>query len=248
MRLCGCAPLLVVGLLLGCRDPGPKPLVVLAASSLTDAFAELEQELEAERPGLDVVVSTAGSQALRLQIEQGAEADVFASANAEHIDALHAAGLVEQPIAFAENALVVAVPDDNPAAIERFEDLPKAQRIVLGGETVPVGKYTQELLDRADDDFAARVLAHVVSREANVRLVVAKVELGEADAAVVYRSDVASSRDVKAIPIPDTLAPTAAYFVAPLRRAKDPELARAVVGHLLSERGQALLQRHGFGR
>jgi molybdate transport system substrate-binding protein len=247
MRLAKCIVFLCAALLCGCKDSGQKQLVIFAASSLTDAFAELERELESEQPALDVVVSTGGSQALRVQIEQGAAADVFASANAEHIDALHEAGLVAAPVAFTKNALVVVVPHDNPARIEAFEDLPRAQRIVLGGDTVPVGKYTQELLGRTDDAFETVVLDHVVSREANVRLVVAKVELGEADAAIVYRSDVAASRDVKAIAIPDTLAPTAEYFVAPLQRSTNPELARAVVDRLVSERGQALLQRHGFG-
>ena len=247
MRLSKRILFLCAALLCGCKDSGQEQLVVLAASSLTDAFAELERELEAEQPGLDVVVSTGGSQALRVQIEQGAAADVFASANTEHIDALHEEGLVATPVAFTTNALVVAVPDDNPARIEAFEDLPRAERIVLGGDTVPVGNYTQELLARTDDAFEKRVLEHVVSREANVRLVVAKVELGEADAAIVYRSDIVASRDVKAIPIPDALAPTAEYFVAPLDRAANPELARAVVDRLVSERGQALLRRHGFG-
>lgn len=234
-------------MLSGCSRSDGKPLVVFAASSLTDAFAEIEREFEADHAGVDIVLSTAGSQALRLQLEQGAAADVFASANAEHIDALHEGAIVEKPIAFTHNALVIAVPSDNPAGIASFADLPKAERIVLGGESVPVGIYTQELLDRAGKDVADRVLARVVSREANVRLVVAKVELGEADAAIVYRSDVAASRDVKSIAIPDALSPSVEYFVAPTSKAAQPELARAFVDHLTSEPGRATLSRHGFG-
>ena len=239
--------MLVVALLAACKSAESKPLVVFAASSLTEAFADIEREFEADHAGVDVVISTAGSQALRLQLEQGAAADVFASANAEHIDALHESGIVEKPTAFTSNALVIAVPSDNPAGIASFADLPKAERIVLGGESVPVGIYTQELLERADDDLAASVLARVVSREANVRLVVAKVELGEADAAIVYRSDIAAARDVHSIAIPEELSPTVEYFVAAIRTAAQPELARAFVDHLGSERGRTTLSRHGFG-
>jgi molybdate transport system substrate-binding protein len=241
------ATALVVGLLVACKSAESKPLVVFAASSLTDAFAEIEREFEADHAGVDVVVSTAGSQALRLQLEQGAAADVFASANAEHIDALHESSIVQRPIAFTRNALVIAVPSDNPAGIESFADLPQAERIVLGGESVPVGIYTKQLLDRAGKDVADRVLAHVVSREANVRLVVAKVELGEADAAIVYRSDIAAARDVKSIAIPDALSPSVEYFVAPIVEAAQPQLSGAFVDHLTSEHGRATLSHHGFG-
>jgi molybdate transport system substrate-binding protein len=248
------AALLAVSVLAlpACSRSDAKPVTVFAASSLTEAFVDLEREFEADHPGVDVVVSTAGSQALRLQLEQGAEADVFASANAEHIEALHEAGIAEAPVAFTTNTLVVAVPSDNPAKLTAFADLPAAQKIVLGGDTVPVGKYTNELLDRADaklgGDFERRVLDRVVSREANVRLLVAKVELGEADAAIVYRSDITAARDVESIPIPDELAPAVEYFVAPLARSRAPELARALTDHLASDRGQATLARHGFGR
>jgi molybdate transport system substrate-binding protein len=245
MRRLGTA--LSIGLLAACKSAESRPLVVFAASSLTDAFAEIERELEADHPGVDVVVSTAGSQALRLQLEQGAAADVFASANAGHIDALHEAALVETPIAFTRNTLVIAVPRDNPAGIATFADLPKAERIVLGGESVPVGMYTQALLDRAGKDVADRVLARVVSREANVRLAVAKVELGEADAAIVYRSDIAAARDVKSIAIPDELSPSVEYFVAPTSKPAEPDLAGLFVDHLTSERGRTTLARHGFG-
>jgi molybdate transport system substrate-binding protein len=235
-------------LLVACSSQDEQPLVVFAASSLADAFAELERDFEAEHPDVDVAISTAGSQALRVQIEQGAAADVFASANVEHIEALHAANLVEAPVAFAAGALVVAVPDDNPAGIETFADLPHARRIVLGGETVPVGAYTQKLLERTGEDFAGRVLARVVSREPNVRLVVAKVELGEADAAIVYRSDVRAQSRAKAIAIPHALQPAIDYLVAPVGRSAQPQLAQAFLDHLASERGRATLTRHGFHR
>lgn len=243
--------LLATLLAVGCKSGGDgRTLTVFAASSLTDAFVDIERDFEAEHP-VDVVVSTGGSQALRLQIEQGATADVFASANAEHIVALHEQGLVEKPIVFTTNALVVALPSDNPAGIESFWDLPKAEKIVLGGDKVPVGTYSEELLERADTelggDFRTRVHDHVVSREANVRLVVAKVELGEADAAVVYRSDITAARDVKAVPIPDDLSPAVEYLVAPVSASQLPQRGKEFSDYLASERGQATLAAHGFG-
>jgi molybdate transport system substrate-binding protein len=245
--------LLAAALLVGCKDStaSEQPLVVFAASSLTDAFAEIERDFESEHSGVDLQTSSAGSQALRVQLEHGAPADVFASANAAHIEALHDAAIVGEPVAFTTNTLVLAVPSGNPAGVESFAELPNARRIVLGGDTVPVGAYTQELLERADaelgEGFARRVQDHVVSREPNVRLVVAKVELGEADAAIVYRSDVVARLRVEALTIPDDLLPSVEYFAAPVARSTAPALARAFVEHLGSERGQATLARHGFG-
>lgn len=231
-------------------DAASRTLSIFAASSLTEAFAELEPEIEAVEPGVDVVVSTGGSQALRVQIEQGAPADAFASANAEHIDALVKAGLVKASLPFAEGQLVLVVPPADPAGLGSLEDLPRATRIVLGAPEVPVGKYARELLDRAETRYGAgfrgRVEAHVVSLEPNVRQVLAKVELGEADAAIVYRSDVIASRDVKVIEIPAELAVPARYFVGVTTGAAEPALAQRFVEHLRSPAGRALLERHGF--
>jgi len=227
-----------------------RSLTVLAASSLTEAFAELEADMEKAEPGVDVLVSTGGSQALRVQIEQGAPADVFASANAEHIDALVEAGLVKQSLPFAEGELVIVVPPANPAGLASLEDLPKAARIVLGAPEVPVGQYARKLLDLADTRYGAgfrgRVEEHVVSLEPNVRQVLAKVELGEADAAIVYRSDVVASRNVKVIEIPAELAVPAKYYVGVLVGAGQPELAQRFVDRLRSADGRAVLERHGF--
>lgn len=227
-----------------------RTLTVFAAASLTEAFAELERDMEAAEPGLDVVVSTGGSQALRVQIERGAPADVFASASAAHIDALVAAGLVRASLPFAEGELVLVVPPGNPAGLDAFEDLPTARRIVLGAPEVPVGAYSRALLDRADArygaGFRARVEARVVSLEPNVRQVLAKVELGEADAALVYRSDVTAARDVRVIEIPAALAVPATYLVGVLVGAPEPEAAQRFVDRLRSPAGRAVLERHGF--
>ncbi|MEO0602265.1 MAG: molybdate ABC transporter substrate-binding protein, partial [Myxococcota bacterium] len=176
--------------LLGCAtDDGSPTLSVFAASSLTEAFEDLEHSFEAEHPGVDLQLTFAGSQVLRLQIEQGARADVFASADERHLQALLDTGDVVDARIFAENELTLIVPP-SPRAVTRFEDLPRASRIVVGSPQGPVGTYTRLLLDRAGATwgatFAAAIRRNVVSEEPNVRLVRAKVELGEADAAFVY--------------------------------------------------------------
>jgi molybdate transport system substrate-binding protein len=150
----------------------------------------------------------------------------------------------------AEGELVLVVPPANPAGLRSLEDLPRATRIVLGGPEVPVGHYTRTMLDRAEarhgPGFRRRVEEHVVSLEPNVRQVLAKVELGEADAALVYRSDVVASRDVKVVDVPAELAVPARYFVGVTSAAPRPELARRFVEHLRSPAGRAVLERHGF--
>jgi molybdate transport system substrate-binding protein len=220
------------------------PLVVSAASSLTEVLRALEPQVERSLER-DVDFAFAGSQALRLQIEQGAPVDVFLSANAAHVDALVAAGLGGAPRRFAANVLTVAVPESNPAGLERFEDLGRASRIVVGAEEVPVGRYTAEVLGRVtarDDALAARIHRAVVSRENNVRLVLAKVELGEADAAIVYRTDV-TGRRVKTIEIPSELQVEASYFATVI---EDSDEARAFVELLTGPVGRAALRAHGF--
>ena len=225
-------------------------LAVFAASSLTEAFTELEQTFERKHPGVDVQLSFAGSQVLRLQIEQGAPADVFASANATHVEALVDAGLAGPSRVFASNALVVVVPLDNPAAITSFAELDAAERVVLGAPDVPAGIYARAVLDRAQavlgDDFAASVRAHVVSEETNVRLARAKVELGEADAAIIYASDAAGSERVRVIPIPPELQVEVRYPIAALARSDHPREAEQFIDHVLSARGRERLARHGF--
>ena len=211
----------------GCRrEDAPSPVVVFAASSLTEAFEALEPTFEAAHPGVDVQLVLAGSQTLRVQIEQGATADVFASAAPVHSDALARAGLLDDPRPFARNHLVVVVPADAPADFDALDDLPRAERIVLGAPEVPVGIYAREMLTRAEaaygPRFAERVRAHVVSEEPNVRLVLSKVELGEADAAIVYRTDAAAAKNVRTIEVPAELDVHvwASRFLGDLARVK----------------------------
>jgi len=192
----------------------------------------------------------AGSQTLRLQLEQGAEADVFASANEDHMTALGASGLVEGSRVFACNELVVIVPRDEAGVIESFSELDRVSRLVVGAENVPVGAYARTVLERAagvfGEEFVRRVRARIVSEETNVRLVRAKVELGEADAAIVYRTDAAASDAVRVLEIPTDVGIRAAYPIGRVTASARPDVADAFVGFVGSETGASILERHGF--
>lgn len=252
--------LLTTGLLLvlqvssGCTNSraarGADELHVFAASSLTEAFGEMEERFEAERPGVDVKTAFAGSQVLRLQIEHGARADLFASANASHLRALVDAGFATDAMAFGHNQLVVIVPSDNPAGLKAFTDLRRAQRLVIGTDNVPVGIYTRQVLNRAGaalgEDFAAQVRRAIVSEESNVRLIRAKVELGEADAAIVYRTDAFASTRVRVIEVPSELNARATYAIGLIADSPRAELAQRFAEFVLSEQGQRILTDHGF--
>lgn len=244
---------LVFATVAGCRhhDPGGREiLLVYAASSLTEAFQEMEREFEKSHPLADVSLVFSGSQVLRIQIEQGAPSDVLATANPQHTEILVASGLMENPLVFARNELVLIVPLDNPAGIETFEDLPKASRLVVGTNQVPVGNYTHLMLDNAGKklgaDFEQQVYSRVVSLENNVRLVRAKVELGVADAAIVYRTDALVSDKVRSISIPSDINVQAEYFIGELIRSSHRELADDWIDFTLSPLGQEILIRHGF--
>jgi molybdate transport system substrate-binding protein len=241
----------IVMVLAACTgDSGATTLSIYAASSLTEAFGELETIFERTHPGTDVAVTFAGSQVLRIQIEEGGPADVFASANPEHLQALIDAGIVRESHVLARNELVVIVPTDNPAGIEAFADLSRARRLVLGTPNVPVGRYARETLARADSlirpGFRAAVLESLVSEESNVRLARAKVELGEADAAIVYLTDALGSERVRTVPIPDEMNVQVEYLIGVVEREGRSVLADAWTDLVLSSEGQAVLTRHGF--
>jgi molybdate transport system substrate-binding protein len=229
-----------------------KTLTVFAAASLRDAFGSLGAAFERQHPGAKVQFNFAGSQELRTQIENGAPADVFASADEKHMTAVRKAGVVDAPKPFATNAPVVVVPADNPAEVASLEDLPNVKRLVIGTPEVPIGAYTLQILDKAKSqygaDFAARVQAKVVSRELNVRQVLTKVSLGEADAGIVYRTDARGAGDkVKVIEIPAELNVVAEYPIATVTRTPHPDLARAWVALVTGPAGQAALKDAGFG-
>ncbi|MES1164403.1 MAG: molybdate ABC transporter substrate-binding protein [Verrucomicrobiota bacterium] len=227
-----------------------RELIVFAAASLKDAFAILAATFEAAHPGVHVVLNLAGSQELRAQIESGAPADLFASADRNQIYPLAAAGLVEGPVSLTCNRPVV-ITRPELTAIRTLGDLPLAQRIVLGAPEVPIGHYAAELLGRASrlygPDFAARVEARVASRELNARQVMAKVVLGEADAAIVYATDAIAGRDkVRIVPIPDSVNVLAEYPVALAHGAAHAPLARAFVLLLQGPTAASVFKKAGF--
>lgn len=231
------------------RGSAPDTVKVFAASSLSDALATLETLYEATHPGIDVQVTSAGSQVLALQIEQGAQAHVFASADLEHFDRLKAEQLVGEPTHFVSNELVLVVsPEDS--RIRSFADLRHAQRIVLGTAEVPVGAYAREVLERAAGEYGREfddaVRNHIVSEEVNARLVRAKVELGEADAALVYRSDTKGNERVVAIEIPPELNVRARYYAGTTLGAADSRLAREFLDYLSSDEARRVFDEHGF--
>lgn len=246
--------LLLVLLLTACQpaSSGTQELTIFAASSLTDAYADLAQAFEALHPGVDVLLNFGGSSTLSTQLLEGAPADVFASANQAQMQLVADAGLLAAPAsAFARNQLTIIVPADNPAGLQSPADLAQpGLKLVLAAPGVPVRDYSdQALANLGDADFQAAVYVNLVSEEENVRIVVTKVALGEADAGIVYASDITPSvaTDVIQIPIPDAANVVTAYPIAVLATAPQPELAQAFVDFVLSAEGQAILQSWGFG-
>lgn len=256
VRRVGVALALLLGALWGCKRPGPpaaqeRRLVVYAAASLREAFTAIGEDFERAQPGVELTFSFAGSQQLRTQLEHGAPADVFASADQRQMDELLRAGRVLGPVVFARNEPVLVVAQESAGAIRGLGDLPGASRLVIGAPEVPIGRYTLALLDRASaslgPDFRARVEARVVSRELNVRQVLAKVVLGEAQAGIVYRTDARSAQDrVAVVKIPEELNVIAEYPIAVVSQAAHPGLARAWVERVLSADGQRALRAAGF--
>ncbi len=238
------------------RPEAPTTLTVFAAASLTDAFKELGRRLEQQTPGLSVVFNLAGSQQLALQLEQGASADVFASADQRWMSYANEHELTEgESHLFARNRLVVVIPKTNPARIGDLRDLARrGTKIVLAAEAVPVGKYSREALHNLAGapgfprQYDTRVLGNVVSQEDNVKAVVSKVQLGEADAGIVYRSDVtpAVSKYVRSFDIPDEFNILASYPIALVKGGKNREGASAFISLVLSNEEQRVLERHGF--
>jgi len=246
--------LVAPGLAAAARPTGT--VVVFAATSLTDAFQEIGKALERDHPGWRVRFNFAASNQLALQIENGAQADVFASADQPWMDfiAQHDR-LTGNAEVFARNRMVAIVPRTNPARISSLHDFGKrGVKLVLAGEAVPAGKYARQVLRNLSrqpgygQDFARRVLGNMVSEEENVRAVVTKVQLGEADAGFCYVSDTVGlvARDLRMFPIPDSLDVTADDPIAVLKAAPAPALARAFMERVLSPEGQRILARAGF--
>ena len=228
----------VVSVAAGCGGDaaGGEPLTVFAAASLADVLQRLDPEAR---------FNFAGSDELATQIREGAEADVYAAASPHHPDELHDEGLVEEPLVFASNRLVIVVPADNPAGIDSLDDVGRGGvRLVIGAEGVPIGDYTRTALAEAG---RTDVLRQVVSEEEDVKGILGKVRLGEADAGFVYATDArAAGEAVRVIELPRSVRVQVRYPVAIVRSTKRPEEAEAFVELLLSARGQAVLREAGF--
>ncbi len=233
-----------------------KTLIVFAAASLTEPFNIISEKFEDANPGTETVLVFGGSQQLATQILEGASADVFASANLVQMERVIDAGWIEeeQVQRFAANRLVIILPDDNPGGIEKVQDLAGPEtKLVIAAPEVPVGSYTLAFLEKAGNDFDEgkfknSVLQNVVSYENDVKAVVAKVALGEADAGIVYASDAGgeAADGLMVLEIPETWNIQAAYPIGPTSQSGNPQLGRAFIDFVLSPQGQAVLAGAGF--
>ncbi|MCI0425064.1 MAG: molybdate ABC transporter substrate-binding protein [Actinobacteria bacterium] len=218
-------------------------VLVSAAASLTDAFAEVESAFEAANPEVDVVLNLGPSSGLREQILEGAPADVFASANTSNMDQVAEAGeLAGDPEIFFRNLLQIAVPAGNPAGVTGLEDFGRDELLIgLCAEDVPCGDFAREALANAG------VTPAIDTNEPDVRALLTKVEAGELDAGITYVTDIASTDGaVEGVDIPEDENVVAAYPIAVLAGAPNPDAASAFVDFVLSDEGQAILAGYGF--
>lgn len=237
----------------GCKPPGERELVVFAAASVKEVFTELGGDFRRQHPGVTLTFNFAGTQELRTQLELGATADVVVSADTRHMDALSAQGLVQAPRPLARNRLVFAVSKEVAHRVARLEDARTLERIVLAAPEVPLGLYTRTLLDQARAGPSGAELVdtlerHVVSKELSSRQVLARLVLGEAQAAFLYRTDALGAADagVVLVPLPDALTVTAEYSIAVTRSPAHPTLAAAWRSLLDSSTGRAAFRHAGF--
>ena len=224
----------------GSGAAAPGEIKVFAAASLTAAFTKLGEQYSSANGGAKVTFNFAGSQALATQIQQAAPADVFASADVPNMDKVK--DLVGTPRSFASNLLAIVVEQGNPKGVEGLADLADPDlKVVLAAEEVPAGKYAKQILDQAG------VSVTPVSQEDNVKAVVTKVSLGEADAGIVYVTDVTAGGDrVEGVDIPPDQNVTATYPIATVKASQAPEAAQAFVDLVRSAEGQQVLKEHGF--
>jgi molybdate transport system substrate-binding protein len=229
------------------------PLTVFAAASLTDAFTELGKAFDL-KTGHQTRFQFAGSQTLKTQLENGARADLYVSANRAQYDPLVKNNLLEPGQILLRNRLALIVPKTS-TRVRSLADLTQPGiKLVLADKTVPAGDYTRRMFEVINTssaygrDFATRALKNVVSEEPNVRQVALKVSLGEADAALVYQSDLTPNlkNTVRAITLPMRFNQTALYPIGMVRASPQPEAARAFTKYALSPEGQRILKKWGF--
>jgi len=218
-------------------------LLVSAAASLTNAFAEIEAAFEEANPEVDVILNLGGSSSLREQILEGAPVDVFASANTSNMDQVVEAGEVgSNPEIFARNVLQIVVPSGNPAGVTGLADLARSELLIgLCAEQVPCGDFARRALANAG------VTPAIDTNEPDARALLTKIEAGELDAGITYLTDVASTEGgVDGIDIPEDEKVLAEYPIVLLAGASSPDVASLFVEFVVSEQGQAILADHGF--
>lgn len=243
--------LVVMQALLGCRPRGSE-LLVFAAASLSDAFTEIAAAYEAENPGTTVTLNLGSSSQLAAQLVEGAPAAVFASANERQMDVVVENGRIKEDAVslFATNKLAIAVPAGNPQGIITLADLARPNLLlVVAVPGVPVRQYTDEVVRQLGPQFSEAFYANVVSEEENVRQVLAKVALAEADAGLVYVSDISPdlADSVTRIDLPRELEVVARYPIAMLEDAPERFAAESFISFVQSADGRAILARWGFG-
>lgn len=227
-------------------------LTVFAAASLHAAFSEIGKRFEAQHPGTLVRFDFDGSQKLEAQLAQGAQADVFASADQRWMDRATGDGLVGTAAPFASNQLVI-VASSNSNVNAAADLATPGLRLVVCAQAVPCGRYARLTLEKMEAEhvygrgFASAVTHNVVSEEEDVELVLAKVSLGEADVGIVYRSDVAKPpQHVRVVELPLAAQPAIVYPIAQLKASASPALAADFVAFVRSSEGQEILRRFGF--
>jgi molybdate transport system substrate-binding protein len=252
-----CVAVIGAVLLSGCTTLGTtqrSTLTVYAAASLTNALRTVQARYEAAVPGMHIIFSSASSGALRAQIEQGARADVFLSADTANPAGLIHEGLADgEPVTFAANRLTIIVPAANPAGIRTPADLARdGVKIIAANEGAPIAAYANRLVDSLGRlaaypaGFVSRYATNVVSREDDVRAVVTKIALGEGDAAIVYQTDAAASSKVATVAVPDAANVAATYAGIVIKGAGQPVAAHAFLAWLAGPPGRATLHDFGF--
>ena len=240
--------------------PSPDPeadrteITIFAAASLKGALEQAKTAYEGSNPGITITVSTDSSSALETQIEQGAPADVFLSADTTNPKKLVDKGLADgDAVTFAGNKLTVIVPTDNPAGIQSPADLAKpGLQVIAAGDEVPITKYAKQLVDNLAKEagypanFAGDYDANIASREDNVKAIVAKIELGEGDAGIVYVTDARASTKVVTVDVPDTANVPATYDGVVVKTSKNAAAAKAFLDWFAGPEGHLILGRLGF--
>jgi molybdate transport system substrate-binding protein len=219
-------------------------ITVSAAASLTEAFTEIGADFEKANPGATATFNFGSSGTLSLQIQQGAAADTFASADGDNMDKLVTDSLIDRtPVVFATNELVVVTKPGNPESVETLADLPNLGVVALCGETVPCGKYAAQILQGA----AVTIPETKVTRGTDVKTTLAAVTAGDADAAIVYVTDAESAGDtVDTVTIPGEQNAVATYPIATLKASGSKATSQAFIDYVMSSKGQATLESFGF--